>query len=160
MEPNQRDLGKEKKTWPQKAPMFGFHLRFLESLPSSSDIVWGVATCKPLLCFAMFSFIPLAYWRWWVWHVMTPCILLVQWFQAILGKNSIDPHLGNKLMGCQRESKLRLHHLEFLALRRNNSLPLNVASKKPFECLTQSAWEDPIYPSPLSMSNFFHGRIG
>ena len=38
---------------------------------------WWVATCKPLLCFAMFSLIPLAHRRWWLWHVMTPCIC---WF--------------------------------------------------------------------------------
>ena len=101
---NWRDLGK-KKTWPQSTNVWvpsSVFAEFTLIFRYCSYLQLGVvATCKPLLCFAMFSFIPLAHWRWWVWHVMTPCILLVQWFQAILGyKNSVDPHLGNKLMGC------------------------------------------------------------
>ena len=79
MEP--KGILEKKKTWPQStnvwvpSSVFG---EFTLIFRYCSYLQLGVvATCKPLPCFAMFCFIPLAHWRWWVWHVMTPCIC---WF--------------------------------------------------------------------------------
>ena len=81
----QKNGTKSKGSWKRKkkhdhkkhqylSSIFGFWRVYLDLPILFILATWGVATCKPLLCFAMFSLIPSAYWRCWVWHVMTPCI--------------------------------------------------------------------------------------